>query len=138
MTIDDLKSRGAIYVPNIIEGLKRYQNTTIRLNEQEALKTFQRLLLQNGPNHSFADFYYHRLDPQAKQTVSRFLTNEETAWLDCCDTNSDEIIFPLDQTLLSIIVKLNANEILFSTLYFTSEKSTWWGNYNQEYILLRC
>lgn len=50
----------------------------------------------------------------------------------------EEIIFPMDEMLLSITTKLNEKEMLFSTIYFAGEKgerSTWWGNYNQEYIV---
>ena len=53
-------------------------------------------------------------------------------------TEKDDIIFPLDETLLSIVTKLNAAGMLFSTIYFTGaagERSTWWGNYKEEYII---
>lgn len=137
MTIEELKFHGAIYVPNIIEGITRYKNSTIRLNEPEALKTFRGLLRQNGPKHSFADFYYYRLDVPAKEKIGPLLTDRESAWLNRCFPSYDDIIFPLDDTLLAIIVRLNAAGMLFSTLYFTLEKSTWWGNFDQEYIVLR-
>ena len=46
------------------------------------------------------------------------------------------VIFPLEEQLLKIAVTLNEKEMLFSTFYFIGEEtSTWWGNYNQEYII---
>jgi len=46
------------------------------------------------------------------------------------------VVFPLDEQLLKIAAKLNEKEILFSTFYFVgNQASTWWGNYNREYLI---
>ena len=47
----------------------------------------------------------------------------------------------LEDKLLRIITKLNAEEVLFSTIYFLEgggrPRTTWWGNYDKEYICFR-
>ncbi|MBR5229082.1 MAG: hypothetical protein IKV96_04525, partial [Firmicutes bacterium] len=50
------------------------------------------------------------------------------------DDPENDFIFPLTIELLDIIVKLNASEIMFCTLYFTKDRSTWWGNYGKQYV----
>ena len=96
-----------------------------------------------GNNKAFADFYYYRLDLDSREMVDEVLTDAEKTYLNLMmpEDLDEDIVFPLDDKLLKIIVKLNAEEILFSTIYFLpSEKAggrgrtTWWGNYEKEYI----
>ena len=199
MTSEELKKKGAIYFENICVGLNQYKDEKMVLNKEEALSHFQKLIQQHGQENSYVDFYYYRLDANAQHVIEQALTEEERTYLekirpDKCENMEEEIIFPLTEELLEIVVKLNAGEILFSTLYFavparelsiseqsgtvkelstleqsgtvkelstseqsdtvkelsTSERlsavkepgaskvecrrSTWWGNYNQEYI----
>ena len=47
-----------------------------------------------------------------------------------------QVLFPANEILFSICSRLNAAEMLFCTIYVTGEyPSTWWGNYNGEYIV---
>ena len=86
---------------------------------------------------------YYRLDLDSREMVDEVLTDAEKTYLNLMmpEDLDEDIVFPLDDKLLKIIVKLNAEEILFSTIYFLpSEKAggrgrtTWWGNYEKEYI----
>lgn len=157
MTILELKERGAIYIPNIKEGFSHYRYETLRMDAQEAGDFFRKLWKENGNGNAFVDFYYFRLGEVSKQKVDSMLTEAEREYLHTLSEkreylqtrqtereysnnlreDSENFIFTLEDTLLDIIVKLNAGEMLFSTFYFTKEKSTWWGNYNQEYIVFR-
>lgn len=137
MTIPELKERGAIYIPNIKEGFNHYRYETLRMDAQEAGYFFRKLWKENGNENAFVDFYYFRLNMESKQKVDSMLTEAERDYLHNLREDGEDIIFALEDTLLDIIVKLNAGEMLFSTFYFTKEKSTWWGNYNQEYIVFR-
>ena len=76
---------------------------------------------------------------KVKDIIDKELTKEEKEYIQKT-IKKDEIIYLADEMLLRIITKLNAREILFSTIYFTGEvkeRSTWWGNYNQEYFVFR-
>ena len=145
MTIIELLEEKAIYFEKITEGLHLYADVKLVLDEKKALVHFKNLRKEYGAGHAFADFYYFRLDEEAKEMVDEILTVEQKSYLQMIKPDSDsveeEIIFPLEDPLLEIIVKLNAHEILFSTIYFTSgggrERTTWWGNYEHEYICFR-
>lgn len=163
----ELRRRGGIYFKEIRTGFSEYQSEIKRLSGAEALKTFEKMWKEVYPNQTYVDFYYYRLDNEAKQRVEEVLEKAEVAYLKQGywkeqeelkeqkdlkiqeDTSSQEesqpdsskeapIIFSMDEMLLSITTKLNEQEVLFSTIYFAGERgkrSTWWGNYNQEYVV---
>lgn len=132
---------GMIYFENIKYGLDHYNNETVVVNETEAFEFFAKKLEEAEEGSVFADFYYGVLEDSARQIIDAELTEEEKIYVaHLISEDSKEIIYPLDNMLLQIIVKLNARATLFSTIYFTGEaakRSTWWGNYNEEYIVFR-
>lgn len=134
-------SDDVIFFDNIKYGLDNYNNEIVVMSEDEALHFFKTKLKQAETEGVYADFYYGRLDSDARQIIDKELSEEEKDYVQKLITiDKEEIIYPLDEMLLQIIVKLNAREILFSTIYFTGKpkvRSTWWGNYNQEYIVFR-
>lgn len=135
MTTQQLTAHGALYFENLQKGLGMYPNCTIKLDAPKALDIFQDLWKKNGQSNSFVDFYYFTLSASSKKQVVSRLTLAERQYLDHLTVSEGGIIFPLDEMLLSITVKLNADAMLFSTFYFTNPSNTWWGNYNQEYIV---
>jgi hypothetical protein len=137
LTIEQLKEAGAIYLEHIQEGFEYYNYKVVSWNQEEACEHIRKLWLLNGPEHSFADFYYYRLDNEAKKKVNSILNEEEINYIKAISSSWEEIIFPLDEILISIIIKLNNTEMLFSTFYFTKEPCTLWGNYHGEYIVFQ-
>ncbi len=137
MTVQELQAKGAIYFENIQTGFENQDSQTIILSEEEARKMFCEMWIASGKLDGFVDFYYYRLKPEEKSKVESILSTSEIEFLHEQNPDPEELVFPINETLLDIVVKLNASEMLFSTLYFTKEKSTWWGNYKQEYIVFR-
>lgn len=138
MTVQELKERGAIYLENVEDGLRNYENVIKRMEAFEAYHTLESLCIEKGWENAFADFYYHTFEEEVQENIEAALEEEEVEYLkkNCFPRERDELIFPLDAVLLRIIIKLNAREILFSTIYFVGEaRSTWWGNYGKEYII---
>ena len=141
ITVATLSEYGAIFFERIQEGLQNYNSHIVKQSEQEAYLFFGNKIKQYGENNCFADFYYFRLEQEAREKVDTLLTLQEKNYLCSIQPIQEQethFIFPLNNKLLSIIVKLNANEMLFSTLYFISNgilpRLTYWGNYNQEYV----
>ena len=87
--------------------------------------------------NAWADFYYFTLPKEAKEKIRNMLSAEELAFLAKLGKKADGVFFPLKEELLHLLVKLNDSEMLFSTVYFTNPKSTWWGNYGRTYIVFR-
>lgn len=147
MTTKELQEQGAIFFEKITEGFHEYADVKLVMDEKKALAHFNNLRKEYGKENCFADFYYFRLDEDAQEMVNELLSAEDRSYLQLIKPDpeilEDEIIFPLDDHLLKIIVKLNAEEMLFSTIYFVEGKSsgrartTWWGNYEHEYICFR-
>lgn len=147
MTTYELQEKGAIVFEKITEGFSQYADVKLVLEEKKALTHFKNLRKEYGADRSFVDFYYFRLDEDAREMVDELLTAEDRSCLQQIkpdDANmEEEIIFPLDERLLRIVVKLNAEEMLFSTIYFLENRKagrarmTWWGNYGHEYICFR-
>ena len=145
MKPEDLNALGAIYFENLSQGLQnpeRYLFETRRMAGQAACRAVRERWEALGRERAFCDFYYFRLEQEARERVESVLTEDERKYLEKLGKGSpaDEIIFPLDEKLLSIAARLNETEMLFSTFYFTGpveERSTWWGNYHQEYLIFR-
>ena len=139
MTIAELKKANALYVENIRQGFDRYAWEVYTLNELQAYETLLEEWKRGNCKNAFADFYYFTLRPAERERVDSVLTEREKAYLDSIrpaeGKEAEEILFPLTCMLLSLLVKLNACEMLFSTVYFTQNRSTWWGNYNQGYVV---
>lgn len=139
MRAEELVKKGAIYFEKIQRGLSEYRSESLYLNEEQAYERLKKEWKQHGRDNCFVDFYYFYLEEESKKTVRENLTGEECAYLDAVTAGSDirDVIFPMDDMLLKIVTKLNAREVLFSTIYFLEEPSTWWGNYKEEYIVFR-
>lgn len=147
MTAEELKEQGAIYFEKITEGFRSYADVKLVMDEKRAYDHFKSLKKEYGADHSFADFYYFRLDEESREMVDELLTADEMDYLQIIrpfpEETEEEIIFPLDDRLLQIIVRLNAREMLFSTIYFVQpdpegrRRTSWWGNYGHEYICFR-
>ena len=140
MNISEFRKKNIIYFENISYGLKNYKNEIIILDEKEAYNFFSEKKKQYGTENAFADFYFFALDVEAKEKVMQVLTQEELNYLDKIQPTevNSQLIFCLENELLKIIVKLNALEMLFSTIYFQGidilREETYWGNYKEEYI----
>ena len=143
MTTEELQEQGAIYFDKITDGFRDYKDVKLVMDEKRALAHFKNLKKEYGNNNAFADFYYYRLDMDSREMVDEVLTDAEKTYLNLMmpEDLDQDIIFPLDDKLLKIIVKLNAEEMLFSTIYFLPSgkadgrgRTTWWGNYEKEYI----
>lgn len=138
MNTKELKIKGAIFFERIEEGFSEYKDEIMVFQEEEAKEYFGKLIQEYGWENGYADFYYYKLPEGARERVNAILVAEEIEYIDGLLVESaEDIIFPLDDMLLQIIVKLNAEELLFSTIYFLEngkkKRSTWWGNYNKEY-----
>ena len=131
----------------ITEGFRSYADVKLVMDEKRAYDHFKSLKKEYGADHAFADFYYFRLDEESREMVDELLTADEMDYLQIIrpfpEETEEEIIFPLDDRLLQIIVRLNAREMLFSTIYFVQpdpegrRRTSWWGNYGHEYICFR-
>ncbi|MCD7981942.1 MAG: hypothetical protein LUF32_06465 [Clostridiales bacterium] len=147
MTTAQLTEKGAIWFDRITEGIKQYADVKLVMDEKKALSHFKCLKKEYGAENAFADFYYFRLDFDSREMVEELLDEEEIDYLRLIAPAQEEvqedIIFPLSDKLLRIIVKLNDAEMLFSTIYFVQSdtagrpRTSWWGNYEKEYICFR-
>ncbi len=137
MTVKDLIKKGAIYFDDISEGFQLYQEIDMPMDEVQAAVRFRRLIEKNGPENCFADFYYFKVEQHARDYINAMLKEDELRYIESLRPEDPEvdIIFPLTVELLDIIVKLNASEAMFCTLYFTKDRSTWWGNYGKQYAV---
>lgn len=142
MNMTELKELGAICLERITDGFDKYSYESRYMGSQEAADEIGRLWEERGKTGVYADFYYYVLSDESREKVDEMLTDREREYLRQIGADGqiekDDIIFPLDETLLSIVTKLNAAGMLFSTIYFTGaagERSTWWGNYKEEYII---
>ena len=124
MTIEELKDSGAIYFEKITEGMQQYDNQIVRMNEYQAVDKFTELWEACGCKNVYVDFYYFTLPQEARELIDQMEHKE------------GQVLFQANEILFSICSRLNAAEMLFCTIYVTGEyPSTWWGNYNGEYIV---
>ncbi len=147
MTKEELREQGAILFDKITTGLREYDEVKLVLDEKKAFAHFKELRKEYGAPNAYADFYYFTLDEDAREMVNELLSREEVEWLSVIaplpDEAEEELIFPLTDKLLRIVVRLNAEEMLFSNIYFVQPdpagrpRTTWWGNYEKEYLCFK-
>lgn len=137
MQIGTLKQAGAIYLKQIQEGFDQCDWEEVTLDAEEAVDKLTAEWMACGKENAWADFYYFTLPDEAREKIRKNLTEEENEYLIELEAEADGIIFSLDERLLRLLTKLNETEMLFSTFYFTHPASTWWGNYNQTYVVFR-
>ncbi len=139
MKTNELIRHGAQYFTNIQEGFDTCNHQILHFSADEAYDYFLGLLSRNDCNGAYTDFYFFTLTREQQKTVLSYLSEEDCAYLSELGRqkrHDDEIIFPLSKPLLRIVTKLNDSTQLFSTIYFIdSPHTTYWGNYNQQYIL---
>ena len=137
---------------NISEGFNRYKNKTISaLKEEEFEKAIICFLEEavnlNGLNSSYVDFYYNVLSEDDKVRLEEMLSDGDREFIDTfkVENVNDGIYYYLSLDSVPFISRLNSKEILFSSIYFTKEECTIWGNYNKrfpifykdEYVLMK-
>lgn len=136
MTTGQLLEKEVIYFENIVDGMKCYENQTVCMDAQQACERLLNLWKICGYKDVYVDFYYYRLPEESQLRIDTMLSSTEKEYILRMQPQDDEVIFQADEVLLSICTRLNAAEMLFSTIYVAGEhRSTWWGNYNQEYII---
>ena len=136
MTIEELKDSGAIYFEKITEGMQQYDNQIVRMNEYQAVDKFTELWEACGCKNVYVDFYYFMLPQEAREQIDSVLAYQEREYVHQMEHKEGQVLFQANEILFSICSRLNAPEMLFCTIYVTGEyPSTWWGNYNGEYIV---
>lgn len=129
MTVEELKEKGAIFIPNIEDGFLYYSHYLMEGSSEEITHKLEELIEENGYEHSYVDFYYGRLREEEQKRVEEVLSKEEIEFLKDI-TTANFIYFPLTRPLFMLTLKLSLLEILFSTYYFCKTPCTVWGNYN--------
>ena len=136
MTVEELKKEGAIYFEKVTDGMQQYENQIIRMNAFQAVDKFMEMWEMLGCKNMYVDFYYFTLPGQARQQIDTVLTYQELEYIHQMEHEEGQVLFPVNEILLSICAKLNATEMLFCTIYMTGDyPSTWWGNYGGEYVV---
>lgn len=133
ITLEELKDNGIIYIENIQRGFNKYPNLMLEGSEEYVNNAIKQLVAANGIENSYADFYYGRLDEDEKNKVKEALNEKENIIVESLQLSKDDIFLKLNVELLEIFLKLTANEVLFSTFYFTKYPTLVWGNYGRRY-----
>ena len=89
----------------------------------------------NGVENSYVDFYFNVLEEDAKIRFKELLNCEDKEFMEKFEGENSKSGIYYNLTLESIpfIVRIITKEILFSTIYFTKEPFTIWGNYNEKF-----
>ena len=131
--LEELKKQNVIYIENIQDGFNKYPNMMLEGTEEQINNAIRQLINANGLENSYADFYYGRLDEEAKNRVKAALDEKEITFIESLQLGKDDIFLCLNPELLEILLKLTVNEVLFSSFYFTKYPCVVWGNYDKCY-----
>ncbi|MBX9183590.1 MULTISPECIES: hypothetical protein [Clostridium] len=125
---------------NITEGFNRYKNKTISAINEENFERGMICFLQeavklNGLNSSYVDFYYNSLSEEDKVKLVEMVSVDDRKFIESFKEKNTTggIYYYLTLDSVPFISRLNSNEILFSSIYFTKEECTIWGNYNKRF-----
>lgn len=136
----EFKERVKIKFNNISEGFSRYSNKTLEacndnFFETNMIKFLEEAMELNGVDNSYVDFYYNILSESDKNKFKEMLDSEDKEFIRNFEkkNNDSGIYFKLSKEFIPFINRLNSREIFFSTIYFTKESLTIWGNYNKKF-----
>lgn len=119
MKKSELVEKGAVYIENIQNGFEDYTYEVISMGKEEAQKLFSNLKEKNGIENSFLDFYYFAIRDEERACIDEILSPEQIQYLreyketKLAGDAKEEIIFPMEDTLLEIAVELNEASALF-------------------------
>lgn len=137
---NDFKNKVIIRFNNITEGINRFENKTLENDksddfEKSIVEFLEEAVKLNGVENSYVDFYYNILEEEQKNKFKEFLSLEDKGFLRRFEDENSEggIYYNLSLESIPFIAKITTQEILFSTIYFTKEPFTLWGNYNQKF-----
>lgn len=136
----EFKEKVKIRFNIISEGFNRYENKSLEacndnFFEVNMLKFLEEALELNGVDNTYVDFYYNILTASDKKKFKEMLDCNDKEFIVNFekDNNNNNIYFKLSKECIPFINRLNSREILFSTIYFTKEPLTIWGNYNKKF-----
>lgn len=133
ISLEELKNKNVLYIENIQDGFDKYPNLILEGTEEFVNNSIRQLFIENGLENSYADFYYGRLDDDGKDKVKAALNEKEIMKVESLQLSAEDIFVRLNSELLEILLKLTANEVLFSSFYFTKYPCLIWGNYDKKY-----
>lgn len=122
----------------ILEGFEKFKSKTL-LGEQEFEEAFIKFIEQvykrNGEENCYIDFYYNKLTKENRETLKGMLNSVDKSFIIEFEKSYDEKsnFFKFKEKDIPTIVRLNTNEIFFSTFYFTKEPVTIWANHNKKF-----
>ena len=137
---NDFKEKVNIKFNNITEGINRFNNKVLESNnsydfERCMIGFLEEAVKLNGVENSYVDFYFNVLEEDAKIRFKELLNCEDKEFIKKFEDENSEagIYFNLTLESIPFIVRITTKEVLFSTIYFTKEPFTIWGNYNKKF-----
>ena len=137
---NDFKEKVNIRFNNITEGINRFESKTLESDnsynfEKSIIDFLQEAVKLNGVENSYVDFYYNVLEKGEKMRFKELLNCEDKKFIEKFESENSEggIYYNLTLESIPFIARITTREVLFSTIYFTKEPFTIWGNYNQKF-----
>lgn len=128
-----LKAQNALLPDTVEEGFRHYLHEILERTAEEYRTLFFELMAINGMSHSYADFYYGNLSSAEQEAFLSCLNENQRAYLNQITVVKGRVYYPLNESLLIFLSDITAQELLFSTFYFTKYPCTVWGNYGLKY-----
>ena len=133
----DFKDKVNIRFNNITEGISRFDNKILEADNSYDFEQCIIGFLEEAVRleNSYVDFYFNVLEEDAKIRFKELLNCEDKEFMKEFEGENSKSGIYYNLTLESIpfIVRITTKEVLFSTIYFTKEPFTIWGNYNEKF-----
>lgn len=139
MKREELEERGCLVPMNVIDACQMYEEEDVTGTRTELEEFLRKLVMENGAENTYFDFYYGALLEEEQQRIREKLTAEECTVLEnrAFSASREEVYFAYDEELFGIAIKLSLNSYLFSTFYFARTGETVWTNYENRFLVFR-
>lgn len=134
MTKEELLAKSAIYFEQIEQGFEHYKFTVLRGTKVQ-MQQFLLMALELNKGESFVDFYFAKLNAKQQENFLKDLNYQEKKCFDALEITKQQYFYPLSKENFDFFFEITAREWLFCSYYFTTKKTTIWGNYNFNYPL---
>ena len=142
VSMSDLQELNGIYIRNITEGMQNYLYCILEGTKEQHYSLLEKLLESGKPHSTFADFYFKRVNPSNIELFRKHLNEEQSFLFDQLVKEGHEsgveeefLLLELTKEILSLLLHISFEELLFSSFYITKPPCTIWSNYGGRFIL---
>ena len=132
-TLEEFQKLVPMYVDSVMEGFGEYPSVVLDGDNIDLVTVITSLTEQTGYEQCYADCYYYRIPQEAREKLKMHYSADEIAVIETSGLTKEKYFVQLDSALLSVLLRISMDEMLFSTFYYPTLGIMIWSNYEKQF-----